>query len=105
MFKGIGWFAGIVALALVVIAPTLSPGDQGKKPKAGKVEGVLTGVADNGVIIRDRTGTSVSLAVTASTKVELNERKVSVTSLPVGAQAEAVFDPATMIASKIEAKN
>jgi hypothetical protein len=94
-----------LALAAVVALGLLSQAEaaKGKSPKpAGKVEGVLEAVSDSGVVIRKQNGTLVTLQVTATTKVELNDVRVPVTSLPLGSRTQALYDPATMVASKVE---
>lgn len=98
---------GMVVLAAVMALGLFAQAEASKhggKNKAGKVEGVLTAVAIDSVSIRTRQGVDVVLIVNAATKVEANKVHVPVTSLPVGARAQAVFDPATLIASKVEAK-
>ena len=106
MFDRIAWCT--LMLSAVVTLSLLTPAEaaKGKSPKpAGKAEGTLDGVAANGVIIRTKSGSLVSLGVNASTKVELNGVKVPVTSLPVGSRTQALYDPATMIATKVESTN
>lgn len=105
MFHRIGWCT--LALTAFVALGLLSQAEaaKGKSPKpAGKVEGTLEAVAANGVVIRKQDGTLVSLGVNASTKVELNDVKAPVTSLPLGSRTQALYDPATTIASKVESK-
>ena len=94
---------GMALLTFVGLGiPALTQAASGKNPKAGKVEGTLVGVASNGVVIKVSNGTAVSLGVSAATKVELNGVRVPITSLPLNSRAQALFDPATMIASKVE---
>lgn len=97
----------VMALLLLVgcAIPSLAHAAKGKTPKAGKVEGTLVGVASNGVVIQRLDGTLVSLGVNAATKVEHNGVRVLVTSLPINSPAQALFDPATLIASKVEVNN
>ena len=98
----------LLALGLISVGAlgpvSISEAASGKVAKSGKVEGVLVGVASNGVVIKNQAGTLVSVGVTAATKVELNGVRVSVTSLPVGARAQALFDTATNVATKVEAR-
>jgi hypothetical protein len=75
-----------------------------KAVKAGKVEGTLTAVSATGVVIRKQGGSTVTLRVTTATKVERNGVKVAVTALKVGNPAQALFDPATSVASKVEGR-
>lgn len=96
-------FASLMILGLAL--PSLTEAAKGKNNNPGKIEGTLVAVASNGVVIAKSNGTQVSLGVTANTKVELNERRVPVTSLPVGSRAEALFDPVTLIATKVEVNN
>lgn len=107
MFQRVGWLTMVLMAVVSVSLATWANGDSGKGKKAGKVEGTLIGVASNGVVIQTKSGTQVSVAVDATTKVELNEVKVVAgtdltTVLTVGANAEAEYDLATMIASKLE---
>ncbi len=103
MFDRRRWLAlGMLALISMAV-PSLTLAAKGANNKAGKVEGTLVGVATNGVVIKRLNGTQVSLGVTATTKVELNGRRVAITSLPIGSAAQALFDPATQVASKVEA--
>lgn len=103
MFDRRSWLAmGLLAVVSLAL-PSLANAAKGKNDKAGKVEGTLVSVASNGVVIKKQGGTLVSVGVTAATKVELNGVRVPVTSLPIGSRAQALFDPATMIASKVEA--
>lgn len=99
---------GMLALGLMAIVSMSLPSmvnARGQQNKAGKVEGTLVGVASNGVVIQKQGGTKVSVGVVASTKVELNGKQVLVTKLPLGAHAQALFNPDTMIATKVEARN
>jgi hypothetical protein len=73
-----------------------------RKSKAGKVEGVLTAKSATGVVIRVQNGSTVSLRVVATTKIEVADVRVPLTRLKVGARTQALFDPATNIASKVE---
>lgn len=93
----------VCALAFALGVPSVADAASGKNNKAGKVEGTLVGVAANGVVIQTRSGTMVSVGVTSATKVELNDVRVPVTQLPLGSRAQALFDPATKIATKVEA--
>ncbi len=47
----------------------------------------------------------MSLAVNSATKVELNDRHVAITALPIGSRTEALFNPTTLIATKVESVN
>ena len=105
MFQRMGWFSLVFLLAATFAIPNMVDAASGKSSKTGKVEGSLTGVAANGVIIKTASGALVSVGVTSSTKVELNGIHITVTSLPIGARTQALFDPTTSIASKVEARN
>ena len=72
------------------------------KSKAGKVEGVLTAKSATGVVIRVQNGSTVSLKLVATTKIEVAGVRVPVTKLKIGARTQALFDPATNVASKVE---
>lgn len=105
MFQRTSFFSLLLLLAAASALPNMVYAASGKSTTASKVEGRLTGVASNGVIIKTASGVFVSVGVTSSTKVELNGAHVSVTSLPIGARAQAVFDATTSVASKVEARN
>lgn len=107
MFKLNRIVACMLALTAAITLAVASNAEaaKGKTPKpAGKVEGTLQGVAGNGVVIRVQNGTLVSIGINASTKIELNDVRVPVSSLPLGSRTEALFDPATQIATKVESK-
>lgn len=72
------------------------------KSKVGKVEGVLTAKSATGVVIRVQNGSTVSLKVVATTKIEVAGVRVPLTRLRIGAPTQALFDPATNVASKIQ---
>lgn len=88
----------------LAIGVTTTPALAKHGNKAGRVEGKLTAV-DNvaqTVTIQGKKGQIVTLQVNEATKIELNEVHASLADLTVGDRAEARFDPATFIASKIE---
>lgn len=97
---------GILVLASVVSVGLLSQADaakgRGGRNKAGKVEGVLVSASTAGVSIRTSGGAIVSLTLSPLTKIEQNDQHVPVTSLTIGARAQALFDPVSLIASKVE---
>lgn len=71
-----------------------------------EVKGTVTAV-DSGagtITIEPKSGSPVTLAVDGSTRIKLNGDAAALGDIPVGAQAEAEFDPATNVASKIEAE-
>jgi Domain of unknown function (DUF5666) len=70
--------------------------------KSAKVEGVLTAVdlQNNSITITPSGGAPVQLFVTADTKIERNEKHVTLADLQIGDQAEATFNGNT--ASKVE---
>jgi len=103
MFDRRSWLAMGLLAVLSVALPMLADAASGKNDKAGKVEGTLVSVAVNGVVIKKQGGTLVSVGVTTATKVELNGVRVPVTSLPIGSRAQALFNPSTQIATKVEA--
>lgn len=106
MSNRIGWLKLMLVMMAVaaMTLPSLVEASHGKKGKTGKVEGVLVSVTDTGVTIRTIKGDLVSVTADANTKVELNDMEVSLSALTVGNRAEAKFDPATMVATKIESE-
>lgn len=96
---------GVAILSLFVLTTTVdaSGSGKGKKPVAGKVEGTITAVSASSVTIRARSGGQVTVGVTATTKIERNDRHVSLSAFKVGDRGEAVFNSTTRVASKVEA--
>ncbi len=74
-------------------------GGGGNRP--GKVEATLTAV-DAGATPPTVTIGAVTLNVLPTTKIEISERHVALSALVVGDRTEALYDPATLNASKIE---
>ena len=68
----------------------------------GKVTAVDPGAAT--ITIEPKGGSPVTLAVEDSTRIKLNGDPAVLDDLPVGAKAEAEYDPATNLALKIEAE-
>lgn len=94
-----------VAIGCGVMASTVEAGKDDKGGggnKAGRVEGTLTALGASSVTITPRNGNAVTVQVTGSTKIERNGRHVPFTALKVGDRAEARFDPATGVATKVE---
>jgi hypothetical protein len=69
----------------------------------GKVEGMITAVGADSVTIKTASGKLVTVTVTSQTKLERNDKHVTLAAFQVGDSAEAKFDPATLEASKVEA--
>jgi hypothetical protein len=110
MFGQVKW--GPLALALILSVAMIAQADAGRKSgkggkggrvKSAKVEGTLTSVSVGQATIRRRNGAEVTVIVTSDTKVELNDVEVPLTSLPIGSRAQALYDAATFIATKLEA--
>lgn len=98
---------GVLVLGAVLSVGLLAQADAAKgrgggRNKAGKVEGTLVAASQSSVAIRTSGGTIVSLTLSPLTKIEQNDRRVLVSQLTIGARAQALFDPATLIASKVE---
>lgn len=94
----------VTILSLFVLTATVDAGDKGKgKKPAGKVEGTITAVGASSVTIQARSGGQVTVGVTAATKIERNDRHVSLSAFKVGDRGEALFNPTTKVASKVEA--
>ncbi len=95
----------IAVLSLFIVTAAVDAGDKskGKKPAAGKVEGTITAVDASSVTIQARSGGLTTVGVTATTKIERNDRHVSLSAFKVGDRGEAVFNPTTKVASKVEA--
>lgn len=99
-------FISMLALATFIagLVLSLSPVTTHAKAQPGRVEGILTAVNTTAMTatIARRNGTAVTVSVTASTKIERNNRHVKLSELKIGDHAQARFDPATMVASKLE---
>jgi hypothetical protein len=78
-------------------------GGNGSQTAQAKIEGTITGVGPTSVTIRPRAGAVRTIIVNAATKVERNDRHVRLAAFKVGDRGEALFDPTTMIGSKVEA--
>lgn len=104
-----GWLAGaVVALAVLVTANVSSTqaasgrGNGGARP--GKVEGTITGfVAANGVVIRKQDGQSVTVVPDVGAKIERNGVRATIGQFQVGDRGQALYEPSTGVATKIEA--
>lgn len=80
--------------------------DDEEEEEEAHVKGTVSAV-DGGagtITIEPRTGSPVTLEVDGSTKIELNGDSAPLGDIPVGAKAEAEYDAATNVASKIEAE-
>ncbi len=100
-------FMSMLALAafVAVLGLSLSPATtHAAKAKAGRVEGTLSAVDTTAMTatITRHNGTMVTVSVTASTRIERNERRVQLSALKIGDHAEARYNPATMVATKLE---
>ena len=97
---------GMVVMLLAVVFAGLPGALEAAtgKNKVGKVEGTLTAASATGVVIRKQGGTTVSLAINSATKIEKNGVRVAITALVIGNPVQALFDPATNVATKVEQK-
>ncbi|MFT3883640.1 MAG: DUF5666 domain-containing protein [Gemmatales bacterium] len=97
----------VVALLSLFVATAVIHADQkGKKPKPGSsanVEGTITAVGASSITITKRNGSSVTVGVDATTKIERNDRHVAFSSILVGDRGEAKYNPTTLLAGKVEA--
>jgi hypothetical protein len=72
-------------------------------PGLAKVEGRLTAVNGSSVTIAPKKGgAAITLSVDASTVIERDHMPITLADLRVGDKVEAKYDPATMVATKIE---
>src|SRR5262245_49586279 len=118
MFARSGWmrcpltglFALLLGAALVLMfspAPALAdsgPGGGGNQPGLRKIEGRLTGInpAAGIVVITTFRGQTFVLRIVPGTKVERNDRHVSLFAFRIGDRAQAIFRP-NGVAVKFEA--
>ncbi|HQR05506.1 MAG TPA: DUF5666 domain-containing protein [Gemmatales bacterium] len=96
----------LALLSLFVVTAVLQADQKGKKPKPGasaSVEGTISAVGAASVTITKRNGVSVTVAIDATTKIERNDRHVALSSILVGDRGEAKYNPATLLAGKVEA--
>ncbi len=94
-----------VATAIAVVGlSTTALASKGKKPKPGKIEGTLVATTSSSATIQLRNFSQVTVIVNSNTKIELNDQHVPLSSLPIGSKAEAVYNPTTMIATKVESE-
>lgn len=104
----------LALLSLFVATAVLQADDRGRNRGKGqsgnpassaqaKVEGTITVIGANTVIITNRAGVNTTVGVDATTKVERNDRRVSLSAFKAGDRGQALFNPATMVASKVEA--
>lgn len=72
-----------------------------------EVEGSITevNVPGNTVSITDEDGNVVTLSVTANTQIERDDETALLSNLQVGDEAEAKYNPTTLVASSIEASS
>jgi hypothetical protein len=98
----------MIACAALALLTTAIQADSGKgkggnnQPAQSKVEGRIVAVGESSVTITTARGQSLTVLVTAQTKVERNDRRVPLASLRVGDRGQALFTAATMVASKVE---
>ncbi|MCA9028636.1 MAG: hypothetical protein KDA86_25745 [Planctomycetaceae bacterium] len=102
MFNRMAVASLFLGLVLASVPGVLEAASGSGRNKAGKVEGVLTFLSANRVVIRNQSGTAVSLQVVPSTKVELNGVRVPLSRLRVGRRTQALFNPTTRVATKVE---
>ena len=71
-----------------------------------EVKGTVTAVNPGAgtITIEPRNGSAVTLTVDGSTRIKLDGDTATLGDIPVGAEAEAEFDRATLLASKVEAE-
>jgi hypothetical protein len=97
----------VLAAAVVALSPATGEAAQGRGNKAtvteARVEGVIVAVTPMSVTIRTQAGVNVTVLVTAATKVERNGVRVPLSALRLGDYGQARFNPATLVASKVEA--
>jgi hypothetical protein len=101
-------YIAMAFLSLFLVSGMVDAGDKGKgkggsKKPAGKVEGTITAIGATSVTIRARSGATTTVQVTATTKIERNDRHVSLSAFQVGDRGEALFNPANRVATKVEA--
>jgi YbbR domain-containing protein len=94
-----------LAVAVAVSVPVVASGpsiNEGIKP--GKVEGTITAVdvAAGKVTITTVRGVAVTVTTTATTKIERNDRRVTLAAFKIGDRGQALYD-ANKVASKVEA--
>lgn len=102
-------FGLAASLVLLCLAFTVAEAkDKGsskpKKDALAKVEGVITNVdmEKGAVTIRKRRGALVTVTVSATTKIEVDDAHAALSDLKVDMFGEAKYDPATFVAKKIE---
>ena len=101
------WLLAAAVLAFCATFTVAEAKDKGpSKPKnhLAKVEGKITAVdATAGTVtVTRRKGTSVTVNVTADTKIEVDEAHATLADLAVGMFGEAKYDATTLNAAKIE---
>lgn len=79
-------------------------GNNGGNNQGSKVEGTITAVGANSVTIRRLNGTTITVQVASTTKVERNDFHVALSAFKVGDRGEARYDPTTLVATKVEAE-
>jgi hypothetical protein len=97
------------ALALLFTAdagasgPKRGRGNDGtNQPRSLKVEGVITALGPSSVTISSGRQV-VTVGVSSATKLERNGARVPLSAFRVGDKAQAIYDPKTNLASKVEA--
>jgi hypothetical protein len=97
----------VAALALTLVslaAVEAGPGKgRGGNTNEARVEGAVTAVTANSVTITTVGGRSVTVGVTAATKVERNGFRVPLSAFRIGDRGQARFNAVTFVASKVEA--
>lgn len=111
MFKKVFGFT-LTVMALFIAFSAILPGAASAKGgngghNKGRARGPITAIdtSANTLTIADRSGSSVTLNVTAGTKIRKdNIKKATLAQLAVGDTADARYDTTTMNAQRIDAK-
>ena len=79
--------------------------DDGGNIRSGRLEGTISAVnvAGRSMTIVTVRGTSVTVVGNSATKIERNGFHATLSQFQIGDRGQARFDPATMIATKMEA--
>jgi hypothetical protein len=79
--------------------------DDGGNVRSGRIEGTISAVnvAEGSFTIITVRGTAVTTVAIANTKIERNGFHASLNQFRIGDHGQSRFDPASMIASKMEA--
>lgn len=97
---------GMMALALALVQSAAWAASGSGSGNGAKVEGVITAVIpSNGLVtIKQTNGQSVNVTAVATTKIERNSVHATLDSFKIGDKGQALYNPATGIATKIQAK-